>query len=695
MENSSPGAVYLASAALPPLHAARAKVLRNGFILVLAGLVIALGSALIAHNLDKRVYTAQDVERVLGFAPMAQIPDLLEVGTGVTEEYMLRLAAAVEHAHQQGMLNSCIFTGIAAGAGVTTVSSRVSSMLEAMGRETVLVDAVGAPQARLGEPAGNPGTDLVHAPRGSRSTALLQQMNKEAGEDSVVVTDTAPLLVSGETEYLARFVDSAIVVIESGVTTKAQLREVAQTLQRLEVSSVGFVLNRISLEHANAGFRESVCAVESHLNSQARPADATPFRPVPLQEAPPESVQEFQHLWSAPAAAHENVTAAETRQVVEPVAEAPFAAPAKPSMVMPTPEQVVESAVPASAHTEFAPAERWGLPQYTRSFAAPRTEVAAEETVAIPAAAVDATAIASEPSMDQKQTEAFEKAQDQAVAEDQLKLQERPAAHSPSRAHVARPMRGRQTVRFTSAVENKQQAVTSDLVVQEEHSVVLNEPMPESAPEPVKAEVAADETVVFPAAETTKVWDFTESTAVRKTYWAEIHEPSIAEPLVAEAPEAITSDETVVFAPIPEPEPVAVAVGGLGEDTEETPSIAASRLSGLRTLMTSLGVKNLHKELELRKTQLELAPVLERPIERPVYAQPETPAALATGTIEMPVREVTARPEIIPPRIAAVEPVERESDLRRPVKSPRVSRWDTVDDVEILPSKRGQYRKRH
>jgi len=29
------------------------------------------------------------------------------------------------------------------------------------------------------------------------------------------------------------------------------------------------------------------------------------------------------------------------------------------------------------------------------------------------------------------------------------------------------------------------------------------------------------------------------------------------------------------------------------------------------------------------------------------------------------------------------------------VKSPRVSRWDTVDDVEILPSKRGQYRKRH
>ena len=106
-------------------------------------------------------------------------------------------------------------------------------------------------------------------PRGSRSTALLQQMTG-ANHDSIVVTDTAPLLISGETEYLARFVDSAIVVIESGTTTKAQLREVAQTLERLDVSAVGFVLNRISMEKGNPAFRGSVHAVEKHLKAQAR-----------------------------------------------------------------------------------------------------------------------------------------------------------------------------------------------------------------------------------------------------------------------------------------------------------------------------------------------------------------------------------------------------------------------------------------
>jgi len=692
MEDSSPGAVYLASAALPPLHAARAKVLRNGLIVILAGLLIAIGSALVAQNFDKRVYIAEDVERVLGFAPMAQIPDLYEVGTGVAEEYMLRLAAAVEHAHQQGMLNSCIFTGITAGAGVTTVSSRVSGMLEAMGRATVLVDAVGAPQGRV-EPAGNPGAELVHAPRGSRSTALLQQMNEEAGGDSVVVTDTAPLLVSGETEYLARFVDSAIVVIESGVTTKAQLREVARTLQRLEVSSVGFVLNKISLKSANAGFCESVRAVESHLRSQARAAD----RPAPRQEemaqtaAEPQMVsQAFEHLWSAPepvdqaAAAYENVAVAETQQVVEAAVTMPMAAP------------VAEPAVREMAQTEFAPTERWGLPEFPRRYVAPaRIEEQIEETVVeptlepaialAPAAVEAAPEVVAEPSPAEIRSEE--------------KSHERPAAHAPSRAYVARPMRGRQTVRFTSAVESRQAVPAPAESAPEAERTMANEPMAEPMLEsvpaqavPVQASAMAEETCVMPADDAATVVDFAEAAAARKAYWAEIHEPSILEQPVAEAPAVVVSEETIVVESIPEP--VAVASASFEPEAEGTASIAASRLSGLRTLMTSLGVKNLHKELELRKTHLELAPVVERPIERPVYAQPEAPAAVSDGTIEVPVREVMARPEIIPPRIA-MEHVERESDLRRAVKSPRVSRWDSADDVETLPSKRGQYRKRH
>ncbi len=266
LENNAPGAVYLSNAAVPPLGPDHTKTFRIAAVLLVAGLIFGWAAALAAHNLDPRIYIGADVERVLGFAPMAQLPDFHEVGTGVAEEYMLRLAAAVEHAHQDGALKSCIFTGIAAGTGTSTVANRVRNMLEGMGRQTVLLDATGSTAAWPAEA----GTELVHVPRGSRSTALLQQMTEGAAEKTIVVSDTAPLLVSGETEYMARFVDAVIVVIESGVTTKAQLREAARTLQRLHVAVAGFVLNRVALEKADPAFLSSLRAVEEHIEWQTR-----------------------------------------------------------------------------------------------------------------------------------------------------------------------------------------------------------------------------------------------------------------------------------------------------------------------------------------------------------------------------------------------------------------------------------------
>jgi hypothetical protein len=124
---------------------------------------------------------------------------------------------------------------------------------------------------------------------------------------------------------------------------------------------------------------------------------------------------------------------------------------------------------------------------------------------------------------------------------------------------------------------------------------------------------------------------------------------------------------------------------------------AATRLGGLRNLMTSLGVKNLHKEMEVRRTtQRNLESDFEnpaaKPAERPVYAEPERPAPSANGRVNTPVREVKAQPEIIPPK-TSTEAADREAPAARQAKAPP-SRWDVLDDVETLPSKRGQYRKR-
>ena len=247
--------------------------------LALGGLLLGLLAASIANHLDSRVYIAADVEQVLGFAPMAVLPDFDEVSDEVAAEHLLRLSASIEHARKLGNLKSCIFTGTAAGAGVTTVATRVRDILEAMGRQTVLLDASGTPPPAPRASGLNSASDQPASQRGSRSTALLQQVAAEtemsAGEPRAHGYRAAD--ISAETEYLARFVDSAIVVIESGVTTRAQLLAAANTLQRLEVAAVGFVLNRVGLAKADPAFRHSVHDIEKHLRAQSL---STPRRSV-------------------------------------------------------------------------------------------------------------------------------------------------------------------------------------------------------------------------------------------------------------------------------------------------------------------------------------------------------------------------------------------------------------------------------
>ena len=290
LQDSVPGAVHLSVAAVPPLHPALSGILKKAVPLALGGILFGLLAAVVANKLDQRVYIAADVEEVLGFPPMAVLPDFAEVSDGVAAEQLLRLSSAIDHARRQGGLKSCIFTGTAPGAGVTTVANRVRDILVAMGTPTVLLDAT---RTAAPEPRVNAGANLMYTAwngqavqRGSRSTALLKQVaaHSEREQETLVVTDTAPLTISAETEHLARSVDSAIVVIQSGVTTRAQVLAALQALQRLEVGTIGFVLNRVGLENAGPVFRRSIQEIEEHLSHQDSAAKVQPPPSRPLAE---------------------------------------------------------------------------------------------------------------------------------------------------------------------------------------------------------------------------------------------------------------------------------------------------------------------------------------------------------------------------------------------------------------------------
>jgi len=327
LEVGGPGAVFLTSAAVPPLKPAKSGVIRNSILLGFASVLFGMLAAVGAHKLDPKLYIASDVEHVLGFAPMAQLPNFREVSDEVSEEHLLRLTAAIEHARNQSNMKSMIFTGTASGTGVTTVATRVRDILESMGRHSVLVDASGGPLSAPNSSGNSKGAGPTGSQRGSRSMAVLQQVAEEAkaGHQSLVLTDTAPLVFSAETEYLARFVDCTIVVIESGVTTRAQLRATVDALQRLDVAAVGFVLNSVGLKKADPVFRQSVQAVERHLGSQSRTASRQTVRSRHFENAPTRVAEQLPMMpASVPSEAAPPLSVAASHRAATAVPELPM-----------------------------------------------------------------------------------------------------------------------------------------------------------------------------------------------------------------------------------------------------------------------------------------------------------------------------------------------------------------------------------
>jgi hypothetical protein len=199
---------------------------------------------------------------------MAQLPDFSEVSNEVAQEHFLRLASGIDRAFKDRYLSHCVFTGTGPGVGVTTVAARVKEMLDGLRKSAMIA---GASEMSLPAPRGE---QQETALRGDDLPTPHQLTSEaEAARREIILADSAPLAASEETEHLVCSADCAIVVIEAGVTTRAQLRAVANTLQRIKAPAVGFVLNRVRLATADAAFRRSIKEMNRHLRSQGQSND--------------------------------------------------------------------------------------------------------------------------------------------------------------------------------------------------------------------------------------------------------------------------------------------------------------------------------------------------------------------------------------------------------------------------------------
>jgi succinoglycan biosynthesis transport protein ExoP len=274
LKDNVPGAMHLSVSAIPPESPTVSRVARKAVPLAAGGLVLGLFLVLLLYNLDRKIYIAEDIQHLIGVAPVVCLPSLANVSSEVYDEYVLRLSAKIERTLKLAKSHNCIFTGVDFGVGVSTLANRTRELLEGLGQKAVMADSHAARRSTSQSEDETAGTQDSH------SIALQQRQKEEARPDSncVVISDAAPLVASAETEFMVRSAGSVIVVARSGVTTRQQLLAMAQTLQRMNVSAVDFVLNNVQISKADRTFRDSVAAVEKHVRAQGHRTVLRPTR---------------------------------------------------------------------------------------------------------------------------------------------------------------------------------------------------------------------------------------------------------------------------------------------------------------------------------------------------------------------------------------------------------------------------------
>jgi Mrp family chromosome partitioning ATPase len=259
-------------------------------ISLLAGIV----AALLADAIDPYVYTSRDVEQVIGFPPIGVLLDHDDFSSEASGQYLLRLAGGIQHARNTAGARTFLFTATASESGTTTVVEKLGRQLRNLGLNTLTVAATNIDgkiayvrnegPVTSSEPGATRysdklrragGGDLSVHTNGSATsnpiysgTFVSQILNEVKDDYDIVLIDASPILISADTEYLARVADGTVLIVQSGRTTRAQLNRAANLLERLDVPGVAVTLNRISRDRVDPALVRDVEEFQRQLKKQ-------------------------------------------------------------------------------------------------------------------------------------------------------------------------------------------------------------------------------------------------------------------------------------------------------------------------------------------------------------------------------------------------------------------------------------------
>lgn len=301
LEDKAPGLVRLVTPARNsdiPVSGGRTKLF---LLFVVAAATFAIAFPVAVDLVDHRIHAPNDLERLLGFAPIGW---QLDRSDGRVESFARdlsrRLAIAIERDRRRHKTKQLVFTSVAPGDGTTTLVLDIAVELASLGVRTLAVEgnafkpdprfqgtkrSRGLIAALEGEPikelivrreaglpdrlpVGNVNDEVHHLRSLERLPTLLEDLS---GEYDFVVIDAPPVQLSADAEILCQSTDGTMLVVAAEGVWPGQIARAARLVERLAPPVVGAIVNRVRV-YDNGGY----------LTDMLRTHETGELPPVPL-----------------------------------------------------------------------------------------------------------------------------------------------------------------------------------------------------------------------------------------------------------------------------------------------------------------------------------------------------------------------------------------------------------------------------
>ncbi len=289
IESHSPGFARLDTPATPTTVAMGTGSRKLALLVIVIALGLGITTPMLIDIIDRRIRTPNEVQKILGFAPLAWI---FERKNEITQQFtldQLRRLAFTFYREKNQHKNRCFaLTPVKPGSGTTTLVLELAHHLNLLGLRALAVElnafnpdnrynghAQGGLHSVLSYPTVSlnmlnaliiPASDsmpdrLPVGPVAQRHlmatagqlNAILTQLKSQY---DLILLDSPPILLSADAELLGDIADCILLIIEAEHVEPSELKRAAHLLERLNPPSVGAIINRVKVYKGDGYFSD-------------------------------------------------------------------------------------------------------------------------------------------------------------------------------------------------------------------------------------------------------------------------------------------------------------------------------------------------------------------------------------------------------------------------------------------------------